>query len=136
MQDVSAAACETVSRERPSPGAGVDLRLWQANERTLLAWIRTSVALMGFGFVIARLAVWRPVPEGVPWTARLPALVGAGFVILGALCSAISARRYRRIRTVLLSGKQPAFSNHRLELILAAALTVMGVLLAVYVLFT
>jgi putative membrane protein len=29
-----------------------------ANERTLLAWIRTGVALMGFGFAIARFGLF------------------------------------------------------------------------------
>jgi putative membrane protein len=33
------------------------LRLHQANERTLLAWIRTALALMAFGFVIARFGL-------------------------------------------------------------------------------
>jgi putative membrane protein len=29
----------------------------QANERTFLAWLRTSVALIGFGFAIARFSI-------------------------------------------------------------------------------
>jgi putative membrane protein len=29
-----------------------------ANERTFLAWIRTSIALMGFGFVIVKFALF------------------------------------------------------------------------------
>ncbi|KAB2893150.1 MAG: DUF202 domain-containing protein, partial [Kofleriaceae bacterium] len=37
---------------------GPDLRILQANERTLLAWVRTGLALMAFGFVIGRIAVW------------------------------------------------------------------------------
>ncbi len=36
-----------------------DPRTYLAEERTFLAWIRTGIALMGFGFVVARL---RPVP--------------------------------------------------------------------------
>ena len=35
-----------------------DPRVYLAAERTFLAWIRTSVSLMGFGFVIARFAIW------------------------------------------------------------------------------
>ncbi len=30
----------------------------QANERTFLAWLRTSIALIGFGFVIARFGLF------------------------------------------------------------------------------
>jgi putative membrane protein len=29
-----------------------------ANERTFLAWIRTSVAIMGFGFVVVKFALF------------------------------------------------------------------------------
>ena len=35
-----------------------DPRVYLASERTFLAWIRTSISLMGFGFVIARFALW------------------------------------------------------------------------------
>ena len=34
------------------------LRIHQANERTMLAWLRTGIALMAFGFAIARFAVF------------------------------------------------------------------------------
>lgn len=34
------------------------LRDYLAAERTLLAWIRTGLALMGFGFVVARFALF------------------------------------------------------------------------------
>ena len=42
------------------------VRNWQvhmANERTFLAWIRTSIAIMAFGFVLAKLEV-----VGFVWT--------------------------------------------------------------------
>lgn len=35
-----------------------DLRVYLAVERTLLAWIRTGLALMGFGFVVARFGLF------------------------------------------------------------------------------
>ncbi|WP_239651307.1 YidH family protein [Neosynechococcus sphagnicola] len=34
------------------------IREHQANERTFLAWLRTSLALIGFGFVIARFSIF------------------------------------------------------------------------------
>ena len=35
-----------------------DLRTYLAAERTFLAWIRTAVACMGFGFVVARFGIF------------------------------------------------------------------------------
>jgi hypothetical protein len=44
----------------PAPEAKPEetLLLHQANERTLLAWIRTGIALMAFGFAIARFGLF------------------------------------------------------------------------------
>ncbi len=39
-------------------GSLQDAAAIQANERTLLAWIRTGLSLTTFGFVIARLGAW------------------------------------------------------------------------------
>ena len=41
-----------------SPSPIDDPRIYLAAERTFLAWIRTSVSLMGFGFLIARFALF------------------------------------------------------------------------------
>ena len=42
-----------------TPDSPVDRqREHQANERTFLAWVRTSIALIGFGFAIARFGIF------------------------------------------------------------------------------
>jgi putative membrane protein len=71
------------------------LRIHEANERTWLAWIRTGVALMAFGFAILRLASPGP---GSP-------AMGAGFIALGALLNPIATARYARIRHALQRGE-------------------------------
>jgi len=35
-----------------------ELRDYLAEERTFLAWIRTGISLMGFGFVVARFGIF------------------------------------------------------------------------------
>jgi putative membrane protein len=67
------------------------LRLHQANERTFLAWVRTALAMMGFGFVVARFGLFlrelanvhpnAMAVRGVPWSLT----AGVALTALGAL---------------------------------------------------
>src|ERR1700683_2398380 len=68
-----------------------DLRDYLAAERTLLAWIRTGLALMGFGFVVARfglflqeLQIAEPAPQVQAYGVSLwfgTALIAAGVAV-------------------------------------------------------
>ncbi|AIE75667.1 MULTISPECIES: YidH family protein [unclassified Synechocystis] len=66
-----------------------------ANERTYLAWLRSAVALMGFGVLIARLRVFQP-PEvhspGNGWK------LGLFFSIIGLLTVLLSTQHYFAVR--------------------------------------
>ncbi|HEX6177136.1 MAG TPA: DUF202 domain-containing protein [Thermoanaerobaculia bacterium] len=67
-----------------------DPRILFAAERTLLAWIRTGVAIMAFGFAIAHL--------------QISLLGGVALVILGALLNCVGAFEYAGITRRLRSG--------------------------------
>ena len=120
---------------KPSPTFSevtVDPRLLQANERTFLAWIRTAVGLMAFGFVIARLGLWlrlveNPAKEGV----SVSVLVGAGVVCFASTLSAAASLRFLSVRRALRSGNAPA-SSPSLEIALSVGVAVTGLVLAVY----
>jgi putative membrane protein len=83
------------------------LRLHQANERTMLAWIRTGIALMAFGFAIARFGIFlRQVASvGQPHiqvqSGIGSAWVGAMLVALGMLASLGATTRYAQIRAAI-----------------------------------
>lgn len=66
-----------------------------ANERTYLAWLRSAVALMGFGVLIARLRMFQP-PEihtpGNGWK------LGLLFSIIGLLTVLLSTQHYFAVR--------------------------------------
>ena len=82
----------------------VDLRILQANERTLLAWVRTGLALMAFGFVLARLAVWLRLehPERV---SPATSWIGLATLVVGVACHVIGALRFVKARRAILAGE-------------------------------
>jgi putative membrane protein len=87
------------------------LRVHQANERTMLAWIRTGIALMAFGFAIARFGVFlREVASVGQVPVRLErgvgsTWVGAVLVALGMLANFLATIRYAQIRRAIDRGE-------------------------------
>jgi len=69
-----------------------------ANERTYLAWMRTSVALMGFGVVIVRLRYL--LPPQIPRTGQSWRL-GLLFALVGLLTVLLSTVHYFGIRRAI-----------------------------------
>jgi putative membrane protein len=108
---------ETVTKgSEPSTTSNPNLaRDHLANERTFLAWVRTGVAIVVFGFAIGRFAVairqWMQL-EGqghvVP-TAGLSVWFGTVAIIAGVLVCVAGLVRYRQTRQQIDSGNfQPA----------------------------
>ncbi|HEY9297422.1 MAG TPA: DUF202 domain-containing protein [Phormidium sp.] len=76
----------------------------QANERTFLAWLRTAIALIGFGFAIARFGLFlRQIQTSftgqntVPDTFINSQNLGIGLVLLGVIVIALSVWRYNKV---------------------------------------
>ncbi|MBW4583452.1 MAG: DUF202 domain-containing protein [Tildeniella nuda ZEHNDER 1965/U140] len=67
-----------------------------ANERTYLAWMRSAIALMGFGVLIVRLRILRPplAPQapGAGWR------LGLVFAVVGLLAVLLSVQHYFAVR--------------------------------------
>jgi putative membrane protein len=86
------------------------LRLHLASERTLLAWIRTGISLMGFGFAIARFGVFlRQLAEAEHTQIRAAdalgsAWAGTALVALGMLASFSATVRYGLVRRAIRRG--------------------------------
>jgi putative membrane protein len=85
-----------------------------ANERTFLAWVRTALALIGLGFVLARLGLFLELALGEPGGVggRAPVrrtgheFVGMGTVLMvvGTALAAWSARLHRRAADAIDAG--------------------------------
>jgi putative membrane protein len=75
----------------------------QANERTFLAWLRTSIALIGFGFAIARFSLFLRqlqatlMPQVPPHPVSNSEDLGVVLVLVGILMIGLSAWRYNQV---------------------------------------
>lgn len=75
-----------------------DPRFSLANERTLLAWVRTSVALLA-----AAVAVVKLVPgDEYSWLRRV---IGVALAVLGLIVAGSAWQRYRAVQTAMQQGR-------------------------------
>ena len=105
-----------------------------ANERTLLAWLRTGLALVAFGFLLERVDAWLPTtPSGGAASGSIgTAWIGVGFIALGSLANGLAILRFVRTRRALRMGAD--LPTDVLPIAIAAIVTLLGAALTVYVL--
>lgn len=102
-----------------------DYRFTLANERTLLAWIRTSLALDAGGLAIIRYA-----PTLAVTGAR--EVIGTALVLAGAVIAGTSYRRFVRVDRAIRAGRPlPATALPRLLSVTMFALSLVVVVLLV-----
>jgi putative membrane protein len=80
----------------PPPINPEDVRLRLAGEQNLLAWVRTGLALMGFGFVVARFGLFLhqiAIVEHtrIPPSSGMSLLVGMTLILAGVAVNALAA---------------------------------------------
>lgn len=112
-----------------------DPRVLFAAERTLLAWVRTSLALMAFGFVVERFGLFAGMLAGRDLPGVDPALsfwVGVGFVVLGTVLAFLALFQYRAVVRSLGPAEVPPSYRVNLAAFACAALGVLGIALVAY----
>ena len=108
-----------------------------ANERTFLAWIRTSIALMGFGFVIVKFAVFLRqmsfmMTADVSASKGFSGEIGLIMVISGAIITSLAYWRYRTIEKQLNDGAY--FPSKWLSVFVTISIIISSIFLAIYLL--
>ena len=114
-----------------------DPRVRLAAERTLLAWVRTGLAMMGFGFVVARfglflheLAAARGAPSAEP--SRLSLWIGAALIVLGVAVNILAAVQHVRFLGRLRRGEPDRLPAWSLGVVVTGVLAALGVVMTVY----
>jgi putative membrane protein len=132
----------TALQEQPATAAPAkppnpnELRDHLANERTLLAWARTAITIMALGFVIAKFGILVREVRGLTHAAQeavhFSALFGAALACTGAVALAFAAAGFVRVKRGI--DRQEVSFSPTVGLVVAAVLTIVGLLLAVYLL--
>lgn len=126
-----------MSGSQAGKGNAIDPRVRFAAERTLLAWIRTGLALMGFGFVVARFGLFLreiaavhqdPIAESVGWSRW----IGTALVILGISTLLLAGVQHRRILQRIDQGEEYLAPRWSLGLVVAVLLSLLGLAIVIY----
>lgn len=124
------------SIKAPQPVKTGDPRFYMANERTFLAWIRTSIGLMGFGFVVERFSLFVKQMTYILGKDDLissshgsSAIVGIVLVGLGAIMSVSAFIKYRQTDREITEG------TYRSSSILNTALTALVLAVGIFLVF-
>lgn len=108
-----------------------------AAERTLLAWIRTGLALMGFGFVVARFGLFLQqlqIVEHAPSVQSygLSLWFGTALIAAGVAVNLFSGLHHLRLIRILEAGHPSRLHNRTLAVATAFFLVIVGLAMAIY----
>jgi putative membrane protein len=114
-----------------------------ALERTLLAWVRTGLALMGFGFVVARFGLFLREIEAVhPLAVQhiksptgISLFLGTVLIILGVAINLLASAEHIWLLRQFESKPPYGIRTWVMGIVVAIILAILGIAMAIYLLF-
>lgn len=107
-------------RTKPKHSLDVDARFLLANERTLLAWVRTGLTLIAGGVAVAFIAT----------ESRYGTVAGVGAIAFGGLLSVIGYIRYQAADLAIRNGTLPATGIGSLLVVIGTIVFAIALILA------
>ena len=117
-----------------------DRRVHMANERTFLAWIRTSLGIMAFGFVVERFALFikqvtyvlgqSNIQTSLPPSHGYSAIAGILLVGLGTLISVLAFIKYKKVERQI--NEDTYHTSSLLNILLTSSVLAIGIFLVIY----
>lgn len=110
-----------------------------ANERTYLAWVRTAISLMAFGFLLERFDIFlsyasRAADRSVAnLHVRASEWIGLGLILFGAIVILLATLRFYKNRRLIDSEATAQYGDTLLERLMASSLILVAAFLVVYV---
>jgi putative membrane protein len=114
-----------------------------ANERTFLAWVRTALAIMAFGFLVEKFDLFLEVAaaslnrQDLSFGGRIVGdIAGLALILLGGIMMVLSTIRYRAVRQAIAAADIRPNGAGRTDLLLVGLLVLLGSTLFVYLIYT
>jgi putative membrane protein len=110
-----------------------------ANERTFLAWVRTAIAIMAFGFLVQKFDLFLRIAAASLGRRTLPGpgqsvgtAAGLALVVLGGTTMALATIRFRRTTRDIDGAEPRPGPGTGLDIVLVALLLLLGAILFAY----
>ena len=110
-----------------------------ANERTFLAWVRTAIAVMAFGFVIERFDLFLQLAapqlalkQAAPHGQMIANMAGLAFIGIGVVMIVIAGIRFRKTAKAIETEDAVPSPGERSDMALAVLLVLLGLALFLY----
>jgi putative membrane protein len=114
-----------------------------ANERTFLAWIRTAIAIMAFGFLVEKFNLFLRIARaslGVRVAGaggvRFGEAAGLALMVMGLALIAVTAARFLKASREIENATASRGPGSRLDITLAALLFLVGCALLIYLIIS